>query len=87
MALEKAIIPQQKFTSTRSSQEQTNACCSRLRDLEAIQIDISVLKSFVLQNFPNNSPVRNIILAERETLGIHEFLAKMETWLKLLKVT
>lgn len=68
------------------SSKQTETILRRAR-LEATKIDIRTLKSFVLQHFPNDSPIRNVILAERETLGPQEFLAKMDTWLKLLKVT
>lgn len=50
-------------------------------------IDIRPLKAFVSENFPKNWPLREAILAERDVLDAQEFLAKMETWLNLLRVT
>ena len=51
------------------------------------KIDIRPLKAFVSVKFPKDSPLREALLAERDVLSAQEFLAKMETWLNLLRVT
>lgn len=43
------------------------------------KIDIRPLKTFVHHEFPENSPLRKVLLAERDILDALEFLAKMET--------
>ena len=50
------------------------------------KIDIRPLKAFVSKKFSKDSPLREALLAERDVLYAHEFLAKMETWLNLLRV-
>ncbi len=42
------------------------------------------LKEFVLNRFAEDHPLRQVILAERDSLTVAEFLAKLETWLVLL---
>ena len=42
------------------------------------------LKEFILNRFADDHPLRQVILAERDSLTIAEFLAKLETWLVLL---
>jgi len=42
------------------------------------------LKEFVLNQFADDHPLRQVILAERDSLTIAEFLAKLATWLVLL---
>jgi len=49
------------------------------------KIDIRPLKVTVLEKFPINNPLRIALLAERDVLEAREFLAKLETWLNLLK--
>jgi hypothetical protein len=51
----------------------------------AVKIDIRPLKTLVLERFPPNHPLRIALLAERDVLEASEFLAKLETWLNLLK--
>lgn len=51
----------------------------------AYEIDIRPLKAFVSEKFPKNWPLREALLAERDVLDAQEFLAKMETWLNLLR--
>ncbi|MGA9388723.1 MAG: hypothetical protein WBV70_07865 [Candidatus Bathyarchaeia archaeon] len=55
-------------------------------DQTEFRIDIRPLKAFVSEKLPRSSPLR-ALLAERDLLGAQEFLAKMETWLNLLRVT
>jgi hypothetical protein len=42
------------------------------------------IKSFALSHLPQDHPLRQVILAERETLRAEEFVAKMEVWLILI---
>jgi hypothetical protein len=50
----------------------------------AADIGIRPLKDFVVFAFPEDHPLRTVILAERDHLPPSEFLAKMEVWLVLL---
>ncbi|MEM2969438.1 MAG: hypothetical protein QXR63_00705 [Candidatus Bathyarchaeia archaeon] len=50
-----------------------------------VKVDIRPLKALVLEKFPKSSPLRMALLAERDVLEADEFLAKLETWLILLK--
>ena len=50
------------------------------------EIDIRPLKAFVFEKLPKNWPLREALLAERDILEVQEFLAKMETWLNLLRM-
>jgi hypothetical protein len=42
------------------------------------------LKQLVLARFPEDHPLREVILAERDVLTSEEFLAKMSVWIVLL---
>ncbi len=42
------------------------------------------LKQLVLARFPEDHPLREVILAERDVLTSEELLAKMPVWLVLL---
>ncbi len=42
------------------------------------------LKQLVLERFPEDHPLREVILAERDVLTSDEFLAKLPVWLVLL---
>ena len=50
------------------------------------EIDIRPLKAFVSIKLPRSWPLRQALLAERDNLEAQEFLAKMETWLNLLRM-
>jgi hypothetical protein len=50
-----------------------------------VKIDIRPLKALVLEKFPVNNPLRLALLAERDVLEANEFLAKLETWLNILR--
>ncbi len=45
-------------------------------------VDIRPLKRFAFQ-LPASSPLRSIILSEKDSVTVDEFLVKMDTWLKL----
>jgi hypothetical protein len=42
-------------------------------------VDISSLKQFALR-LPSSSTLRSVLLGEKDTMTVEEFLAKMETW-------
>jgi len=42
------------------------------------------LRQLVLARFPEDHPLRDVILAEKDVLTSDEFLAKMPVWLVLL---
>lgn len=48
-------------------------------------VNISSLRSFALKNLPPASPLRDVILSEKEELMPQEFLAKLDIWLLLLR--
>jgi hypothetical protein len=47
-------------------------------------LSIRGLKDLVLAEFPENHPLREVILAEKDRLTPSEFLAKIEVWVVLL---
>lgn len=47
-------------------------------------LSIRDLKDLVLARFPEDHPLRAVILAEKDVLTPVEFLAKMEVWVVLL---
>jgi len=49
----------------------------------ASTVNIGRLKQWVLQKFPRESKLRQLILSEKETLTVDEFVTKLETWLML----
>jgi hypothetical protein len=61
--------------------DQTNQQTQRTRS----SINIESIKALVIEKFPRNSALAAIIVEERDSLKIDEFLAKMEIWLKLLR--
>jgi len=50
------------------------------------KVDIRPIKALVFKKFSKGHVLRNVVLGERDLLSGTEFLAKMETWLKLLQV-
>lgn len=42
------------------------------------------IKGFVTRHLPQDHPLRQVILAEKEELTAEEFTAKMDIWLLLL---
>jgi hypothetical protein len=58
---------------------------SKEEDSPKATVNIRKLKSLVAEQFPKDSPLR-IILAERDVLANSDFLAKIETWMNLLRL-
>jgi hypothetical protein len=52
-----------------------------------LTIDIRPLKVWVSKNLAKDTPLRDVILSERDNLEILEILAKIETWLSLQSST
>ncbi len=50
------------------------------------QLDIHGLKSWAEENLPRISQIRSILLLERDSLTVEEFIAKMDIWLKLIDI-
>jgi len=44
---------------------------------------ISGLKMYAAENLSIGSPLREILLSEKDNLSVKEFLAKMSVWLRL----
>jgi hypothetical protein len=51
------------------------------------RVNIRTLKEFVRKTFPADSVLRAALLEEKETLEKREFLAKMDVWLSLLRLS
>lgn len=49
-------------------------------------INISRLKLWAARNLSASSHLRTVILLEKDTLTVAEFLAKMETWLMITQL-
>ena len=47
-------------------------------------VNIRRLKTFALQKLPQASTLRDLLLAEADTMDASEFLAKMSVWLKVV---
>ena len=45
---------------------------------------ISRLKTFAAESLPAGSPLREILLSDKDHLSVSEFLAKIGVWLRLL---
>jgi len=45
---------------------------------------ISRLKTFAAESFPAGSPLREVLLSDKDHLSVGEFLAKIGIWLRLL---
>jgi hypothetical protein len=46
-------------------------------------VNISRLKTFTLQKLPQDWPLREILLAEKDELDVCTFLARLPVWLQL----
>ncbi len=49
-------------------------------------VDLGRLKGFVLESFPSNSRLRNVLHLENSKLTVNDFLAKMGIWITLLNL-
>jgi len=72
--------------STTSKQRSTKPQAQERRKVH-YEIDIRPLKAFASEKLPRSWSLREALLAERDILESQEFLAKMETWLNLLRMT
>ena len=50
------------------------------------RVDISGLKEWANINLGPDSKLRIVLSVERDQLGVEEFLAKMETWMKVSRL-
>lgn len=46
----------------------------------------SRLKEFAISALPEGSALRNVLLSERDEVDVDEFVAKMDVWLRLLRM-
>jgi hypothetical protein len=49
-------------------------------------VNITKLKDFVMENFPPESELRELILSEKDVMPVEDFLSKSELWFKLLRM-
>ena len=49
-------------------------------------VDISRLKNWAVKSLSPKSNLRALLLIEKDTLQVDDFLSKMETWLKLSRI-
>lgn len=49
-------------------------------------VKIHSLKRMVQRDYPENAPIRKLILSEPDEIPIEEYAIKMSVWLKLLPV-
>ena len=48
-------------------------------------VDITRLRNFAAEKLPHESPLRDILLQEKDQIPAAEFLAKLQVWLALLR--
>ena len=48
-------------------------------------VDVRPLKLLVFAQFPKDSAIYDVLLAEKDSLDVSEFLVKVDIWLKLLR--
>jgi hypothetical protein len=48
-------------------------------------VDIRPLKRFAAEKMARDSTLRRVLSAEPDSMSVREFLAKLETWLVILK--
>jgi len=58
----------------------------RLDGAQCFRVRITRLKDFAVNSLPKDSRLREVILNERDELDVNEFVAKIDVWLKLLKM-
>lgn len=49
------------------------------------RVCVKPLKRFALEKLPQDSPLREVLLCERDELEVSELLARLEIWLLLLR--
>ncbi len=50
------------------------------------RIDLRKLKAYALDSLHLGSPLRDLLLAQRDELDACDFVAKVDDWLKLLRL-
>ena len=50
------------------------------------KVDITGLKEWAISTLGDDSRLRMVLMVERNNLGVDEFLAKMETWMKISRL-
>jgi len=48
-------------------------------------LDLVALKKYAQEKLHPSSPLRDLLLSERDRLSVDEFLAKMDLWLRLMR--
>jgi hypothetical protein len=51
--------------------------------LPPVKVDIRPLKKFAIEQLPKDSSLYHILLSEKDTMDIDEFICKVEIYLKL----
>jgi hypothetical protein len=54
--------------------------------MKNMSVNIRKLKDFAFERLPQTSYLRQIILSENEQLSFAEFLAKLNVWMRLLRL-
>lgn len=49
------------------------------------KVSITALKRFAEERLPRESPLREVLITERDELSPEEFIAKLDVWLRLLR--
>jgi len=75
-----------KKSKHKRTQNKCKHCKTRI-PINSRTIDISKLKAFVENNFPQGSPLQVVFDGENDLLGAEAFLAKLPIWLKLIKLS
>ena len=48
-------------------------------------LDLVALKKYAQEKLHHASPLRDLLLSEKDRLNVDEFLAKMDLWLRLMR--
>lgn len=56
----------------------------KTRERMSREVDISSLKQFAAEKLPD-SPLRDLILLEKDKMAPEEYVIKVDVWLKLLR--
>ena len=48
-------------------------------------LDLVALKKYAREKLHPGSPLRDLLLSEKDHLNVDEFLAKMDLWLRLMR--
>lgn len=48
-------------------------------------LDLVALKRYALEKLHPASPLRELLLSEKDRLNVEEFMAKMDLWLRLMR--